>query len=53
MIKYESPCMYLNLREIDGTKYQEALDQSKIKIERVSNPKEEEQWIDACSIHLE
>ena len=49
LIKHESPGMYLNLTEIDETKYQEALDQSKIKIERVSNPKEEEQWIDIGS----
>lgn len=49
LIKDESPGMYLNLREIDGTKYQKALDQSKIKIALVSNPKEEEQWGDVCS----
>jgi len=49
LIKHESPGMYLNLTEIDETKYQVALDQSKIKIERVSNPKEEEQWSDICS----
>ena len=49
LIKHESPGMYLNLTEIDETKYRVALDQSKIKIERVSNPKEEEQWSDICS----
>ena len=49
LIKDESPGMYLNLRELDGLKYQEVLDQSKIKIERVSNPKEEEHWADICS----
>ena len=48
LIKEESPGMYMNLREIDEIKYQEALDHSKIKIERVSNSKEEEQWIDIC-----
>ncbi len=49
LIKDESPGMYLNLREIDETRYQKVLDQSKIKIERVLNPKEEEQWSDICS----
>lgn len=53
MIKDESPSMYLNLKEIDEKKYQKALNQSKIKIVRVSNPKEEEQWIDTFSTIFE
>lgn len=51
MIKDESPAMYLNLRELDETNYKKALNQSKIKIVKVSNPKEEEQWIDTfCTV---
>ena len=49
LVKVEDAGMHLNLRELDETKYQEAVDQSKIKIERVSNPTEEEQWIDICA----
>ena len=48
LIKDESPGMYLNLREIEEAKYNEAVNQSKIEIELVSNPQEENQWIDVC-----
>ena len=48
-----SPGMYLNLNEIDDTIYQEALNQSKIKIEHVLNPKEEKQWLDISSTIFE
>ncbi len=53
LIKDESPCMYLNLKEIDESIYKKALNQSKIKIVRVSNPKEEDQWIDIFSTIFE
>ncbi len=53
LIKNESPGMYLNLKEIDENKYQMLLDKSKIKIEHVSNPKEEEQWNDVCITSFE
>ena len=48
LIKDESPGIYLNLNEIDETKYFKALNQSKIEIELMSNPRQENQWIDVC-----
>ncbi|QEE15071.1 GNAT family N-acetyltransferase [Promethearchaeum syntrophicum] len=53
LIKDESPGMYLNLRDIDETKYKAALNRSKIKIEQILNPKEEKFWLDLCSTIFE
>jgi GNAT superfamily N-acetyltransferase len=53
LIKNEDVGMYLKLRELDRTKYQEAIDQSKIDIVQVSTPTEEEQWIEICATAFE
>jgi GNAT superfamily N-acetyltransferase len=53
LIKHETTGMYLNLSKLDEKQYHKAVDQSKITISRVSNPKEEEEWIDVCAVAFE